>query len=105
MGWRRVVRDFFIRVGLLYEIAKTSSWNRGLLKILNGIKLILNDQGNHLDSNTISLESFRSFRGQIFRKPVTGQELFLSVSYNKPALVQCTLIGLLNTFLHQKLNG
>ena len=43
-------------------------WNRGYLDILN-------DQRNHLDSNTISLESFR-FRGPLFRKPVTGQELF-----------------------------
>ena len=62
-------------------------WNRGPLKILNGIKLILDDQGNHLDSYTISLESFRSFRGPLFRKPVTGQELFFAVSYSKPALV------------------
>ena len=29
------------------------------LQILNSIKLILDDQGNHLDSYTISLESFR----------------------------------------------
>ena len=51
----------------------TSYWlNRGPLKILNGIKLILDDQGNHLDSYTISLESFRSFRGPLFRKPVTS---------------------------------
>ena len=42
----------------------------------NGIKLIPDDQGNHLDSYAISLESFRSFRGPQFRKPVTGQELF-----------------------------
>ena len=34
-------------------------------------------QGNHLDSYTINLESFRSFKGPLFRKPVTGQELFL----------------------------
>ena len=63
--------------------SKKSSWpvtgllTRGPLKILNGIKLILDGQGNHLDSYTISLESFRSFRGPLFRKPVTGQELFL----------------------------
>ena len=36
--------------------------HRGPLKILNGIKLILDDQGNHLDSYTISLESFGSFK-------------------------------------------
>ena len=35
----------------------------------------------------ISLESFRSFRGPLFLKPVTGQELFFAVSYSKPALV------------------
>ena len=51
----------------------TGLWNRGSLKILNGIKLILDDQGNHLDSYTISLESFRV---PLFRKPVTGQEHF-----------------------------
>ena len=41
------------------------------------MKLILDGQGNHFDAYTISLESFRSFRGPLFRKPVTGQELFL----------------------------
>ena len=61
-------------------------WNRGLLKILNGIKLILDGQENHFDSYTISLESFRSFRGLLFHKPVTGQEFFFAVSYSKPAL-------------------
>ena len=35
----------------------------------------------------ISLESFRSSRGPLFRKPVTGQKLFFPVSYSKPALV------------------
>ena len=34
------------------------------------------DQGNHLDSYTISSESFRSFRGPLFCEPVTGRELF-----------------------------
>ena len=50
---------------------------RGPLKILNGIRLIQDVQGIHLDSYTISLESFRSFRGPLFLKPVTGQEFFL----------------------------
>ena len=36
--------------------------------------------------STISLESFRSFRGSLFCKPVTGQELFFAVSYSKSAL-------------------
>ena len=43
----------------------TGLWNRGSLKILNS-KLILDDQGNHLDSYTISSESFRSF----WRSPI-----------------------------------
>ena len=29
---------------------------------------------------------FRTFRGPLFPKPVTVQELFLAVSYSKPAL-------------------
>ena len=33
------------------------------------------------------MELFRSFRGSLFCKPVTGQELFFAVSYRKPALV------------------
>ena len=58
--------------------------NKGPLKVLNGTKLILDD---NLDSFRISLESFRSFRGPLLLKPVTGQELFFAVSYSKPALV------------------
>ena len=34
----------------------------------------------------ISLVPFRTFRGPLFPKPVTDQELFLAVSYSKPAL-------------------
>ena len=49
--------------------------------------MILDDHGNNLDSFRISLESFRSFRVPLLHKPVTGQELFLAVSYSKPALV------------------
>ena len=62
--------------------------NSSTLKILNVIKLILDDQGNHMDSYTISLESFRSFRGPLLRKPVTGQKLFFAVSYSKLALAE-----------------
>ena len=51
-------------------------------------KLILDVHGNNLDSYRISLESFRTFRGPLLLKPVAGQELFFSVSYNKPALAQ-----------------
>jgi hypothetical protein len=65
-----------------------STGNRGPLKILNGIKFILDDQVYHLDSYTISFESFRSFKGPLFRKPITSQELFFAVSYSKPVLGQ-----------------
>ena len=65
----------------------TGLGNKGPLKVLNGTKLILDDHGNNLDSFRISLESFRSFRGPLLYKPVTGQEPFFAVSYNKPALV------------------
>ena len=66
----------------------TSFGNKGPLKVLNGIKLILDDHGNNLDSFRISSESFRSFRGPLLHKPVNVQELFFAVSYSKPALVQ-----------------
>ena len=62
------------------------------MKILSAIRLILDDQGNHLNSYTISLESFRSFRGPLFHKPVTGQELYFAVSYSKPALELSRLV-------------
>ena len=58
----------------------TGLGNKGPLKVLNGTKLILDDLGNNLDSFRISLESFRSFRGPLFCKPVTGQELFFAIS-------------------------
>ena len=73
--------------------ANNSSWpvtglgNKGPLKVLNGIKLILDGHWNNLDSFRISFESFRSFRGPLLLKPVTGQELFFAVSYSKPALM------------------
>ena len=39
-----------------------------------------------MDSFRISLESFRSFRGPLLYKPVTGQELFFALSYSKLCL-------------------
>jgi hypothetical protein len=69
--------------------------NKGPLKVLNGTKLILDDHGNNLDSFKISLESFRSFRGPLLLKPVTGQELFFAESYSKPALEEQTAVKLL----------
>ena len=44
----------------------------------------------YLDSYAISLKSFGSFRGSLFSKPVTGQELF-AASYNKPTLIETAL--------------
>ena len=73
-------------------MAKISFWpvsgleNKGPLKVLDGIKLILDDHGNNFDSFTLSLDSFRSFRGSLHLKPVTGQELFFAASYSKLAL-------------------
>ena len=47
----------------------TGLWNRGPLKILNGIKLILDDQGNHLDSyNQFGIIQVLLCRGPLFRK-------------------------------------
>ena len=57
------------------------------MKVLNGTKLILDDQDNHLDSFRINLESFKSFRGPLFYKPVTGQVLFFLLGIKKQALV------------------
>ena len=70
-----------------------SSWpvtglgNKDPLKVLNGTELILDDHGNNLDLFRISMESFRSFRGCLLHKPVTGQKLFFAVSYSKPVIV------------------
>ena len=50
-------------------------------------KLILDDHGNNLYLFRISLESLGSFRGPLLHKPATGQELKLTISYNKLALV------------------
>ena len=66
--------------------------NKGPLKVLNGTKLILDDQKNKLDSFRITLESFRFFTRPLIIKPVTGQELFFAVSYSKPALTAYPLL-------------
>ena len=66
----------------------TSLENKAPLKVLHGTKLILDDHMDNLDSFKISLESFRSFRGPLLFKSVTGQELSFAVSYSKPALVE-----------------
>ena len=65
----------------------TGLGNRGPLKVINGTKLILDDHMIHFDSFRICFESFRSFRGTLFPKPVVGHELsFLLGICDKPAL-------------------
>ena len=54
------------------------------MKNLKDSKLILNE--SEVIPMIISLVPFRTFRGPLFPKPVTGQELFLAVPYRKPAL-------------------
>ena len=63
------------------------SFNGLDLKDLKDSKLILNESKLFRWSSRISLVPFRTFRGPLFLKPITGQELFLAVSYSKPALV------------------
>ena len=41
---------------------------------------------SHVHLHRISLVPFRTFKGPLFSKPVTGQKLFLAVSYSKLAL-------------------
>ena len=48
----------------------------GHLKLPYDTKLILDDQGGHLDSQRINLESFK---GPLELKPITGQVLFLDI--------------------------
>ena len=50
--------------------------SRGPLKDLKDSKLILNESKLFPWSSRISLVPFRTFRGPLFPKPVTGQELF-----------------------------
>ena len=66
----------------------TGLWSRGPLKDLKDSKLILNESKLFPWSSRISLVPFRIFRGTLFSKPITGQELFFAVSYSKPALVK-----------------
>ena len=61
--------------------------NRGPLKDLNDSKLIVYESKGFPWSSGINFIPFRIFRGPLFHKPVTGQELFFDVCYSKPALV------------------
>ena len=72
--------------------AKNSSWPvQGVgdlwrtWRIPNWFQMCLSYSHVHLASR-ISLVPFRTFRGPLFPKPVTGQELFLTISYSKLAL-------------------
>ena len=73
----------------------------GPRNVLNDTKLILDYQGDHLDSFGINLESFRSFRGPIFYRPVTGQVLFLATQYKKQALKELQKDSVLQIYLHK----
>ena len=68
----------YIRTFLLHKVRKNCHFwttNPPPMSLCN-IKM-----APYLDSNAISLESFRSFRGPLFRKLVTGQKLFLLFLY------------------------
>ena len=74
--------------------SKKSSWpvtgmrNKGPLKDLNDSKLIVYESKRFPWSPRINFIPFRIFRGPLFHKPVTGQELFFAVSYSKLALIE-----------------
>ena len=78
-------------------MAKKSSWpvnglrSRGPLKDLKDSKLILHESKLFPWSARVSLAPFKTFRGPLFPKSVTGQELFLTVSYCRLALEQLSI--------------
>ena len=84
----RPTRAFAARNSKKSSWPVTDLWNRGCLKILNGIKLILDDQGNHKDSCTINQFGIIHVPQ---RSPIlqTSNWLgtFFAVSYNKQALM------------------
>ena len=59
-----------------------------ILKVSLESKLSVNESKLFPWSSRFILIPFRTFRGPLFSKPVTGQELFLTVSYSKPALTR-----------------
>jgi hypothetical protein len=65
--------------------AVTGLWNRGRLKILNGIKLILDDQGNHLDT----FEIIQVLQRSPILQTSNWSGTFFAVPFNKPALDRC----------------
>jgi hypothetical protein len=72
---------------------KKSSWpvnglrDMGPLKDLNDSKLIVYELNWFSSSSRINFTPFRIFRGPLFHKRVTGQELFFTLSFSKPALL------------------
>ena len=100
------MRKYFTpTAGLLYETTKnsfvpvTGLWIRGTLKDLKDSKLTLNESKLFPWSSRISLVPFRIFRGSLFPKPVTGQELFFGGSYSKLALNSSVKEAVLSQFL------
>ena len=81
-------KTLYSRAAQEYRASKKSSLlvigleSMGPLQILNGTKLVVNDQRGHSDSLRINLESFRTIRSPLFHKPVTffGSTVFLSGS-------------------------
>ena len=71
----------------------TDLWSRGPLKNLKDSKLNVNESKLFPWSSRISLVPFRTFRGPLFPKPITGQELFFAVSYSKPALASLSWLN------------
>ena len=59
---------------------ETGSGNRGHLKVLKDIKLVLNEHEWHSESFRINLTSFKASRGPIFPKPVSWLRLFFRSS-------------------------
>ena len=88
IAWKVCNFEWLSRAGLLLETEKRSSWpvtglwNRGPLKDLNDFKLIVYECKWFPWSSRINFLPFRIFRGPLFHKPVTGQELLFAVSYN-----------------------
>ena len=65
---------------------ETGLGNRGHLKVLNDIKLILNEHESPPHNFRFNLVSFKASRGPLFQKPSFLVWTFFAVSYSKPAL-------------------
>mgnify|MGYP006975437472 CR=1 FL=1 len=90
-------RKLVARASWLYETEKKSSWpvtglrNRGPLKDLKDSKLIVYESKWFPWSSRINLIPFKIFRGPLFHKLVTGQELFLLLLAANPNWVLLTV--------------